>query len=59
MTNFQVYKKVLSFSLLMFVVNLLALAIMAGLTTAGFFIANLGGVPLVGLLIGFILCNTS
>ena len=55
MTNFQVYKKVLSFSLLMFVVNLLALAIMAGLTTAGFFIANLGGVPLVGLLIGFIL----
>ena len=38
MTNFQVYRKTLSFSLLMFLVDLLVLAVIGGFATAGFFI---------------------
>ena len=40
MTNFQVYKKVLSFSLLHFAVDLLAFFVLAGCASAGFFIFN-------------------
>ena len=56
MTNFQVYKKTLSFSFLMFAVGLLGMAIVAGCSTAGFFIAD--NTPssraLIGLAIGFV-----
>ena len=52
MTNFQVYRKTLSFSLIMFLTDLLALAVFLGCCTAGFFIFK--SMPLIGLLIGFI-----
>lgn len=57
MTNFQVYKKVLPFSLLMFAVDLFALLVLAGASGAGFLIANKmdGSHGLVGLIIGFII----
>ena len=60
MTNFQVYRKTLSFSLLSFAVDLLALVALLGLTAGGFFIAyaatNQDAVSaIVGLIIGFIL----
>ena len=62
MTNFQVYKKTLSFSLLDFAVGLLDLALIIGLSVAGFFIGQKGtgeyseliGLG-VGLLIGLII----
>ncbi len=64
MTNFQVYRKTLSFSLLMFLVDLLILVVIGGGATAGFFIGfnavsasgdaqSVAGI--VGLLIGFII----
>lgn len=56
MTNFQVYRKTLSFSLVEFLVGLVMIAIVAGTTTAGFFIANKStDKALVGMLIGFVL----
>ena len=56
MTNFQVYKKVLSFSLVHFAVDLLAFIVFAGCCTAGFFIGNNGmdSHALIGLAIGAI-----
>ena len=54
MTNFQVYKKTLPFSLVMFLVSLLSLLILAGTMTAGYFIAEKMGHSLVGLAIGFV-----
>ena len=58
MTNFQVYKKTLSFSLLMFVVGLIVMVIIALTCTAGFFIgqnidADIGAI--IGLIIGLII----
>lgn len=60
MTNFQVYRKTLSFSLLSFAVDILALIALAGLTVAGFFVAFLATnhepvASLIGLFVGFIL----
>ena len=53
MTNFQVYKKVLSFSLLHFVVGLMGIIVLAGCATAGFFIFNNSNDhALIGLAIG-------
>ena len=55
MTNFQVYKKTLSFSLLSFLVDLIVLAIIAGLATAGFFLFNESNdMAIVGLVIGLV-----
>lgn len=55
MTNFQVYKKTLPFSLVMFLVGLAELALFAGCCTAGYFIANkINDMALVGLIIGFV-----
>ncbi len=59
MTNFQVYKKVLSFSLLNFAVGILSLAQFIGFCTLGFIIgmeaSSDGAIALLGLGIGFIL----
>ena len=55
MTNFQVYRKTLSFSFVMFLVDLVALAALVGCATAGFFIANSStSRALIGLGIGFV-----
>ena len=54
MTNFQVYKKTLSFSFLSTVVNLFALAALGGCTAGGFIIADkYFDRALIGLAIGF------
>ena len=55
MTNFQVYKKTLPFSLLQFLIGLLEIAALAGLCTIGFFIGNNSSSKnaLIGLGIGF------
>lgn len=52
MTNFQVYRKTLSFSFVMFLTELLALLVFLGCCVAGFFIFT--SMPLIGLLIGFV-----
>ena len=54
MTNFQVYKKTLPFSFLQFLVDMLALAVVLGASTIGFFIMNSADLALVGLLVGLI-----
>ena len=57
MTNFQVYKKTLGFSFIRILVGLCSFAILAGLTVAGFFIAdgNFDSRGLIGALIGFLI----
>lgn len=55
MTNFEIYKKTLPFSLVMFLVGIVSLIIMAGSATAGYFIAENMGHALVGLAIGFLI----
>ena len=50
MTNFQVYKKTLPFSLVMFLVSILSLFVLVGAMTAGYFIGEL-----IGLAIGFVI----
>ena len=57
MTNFQVYKKVLSFSLLQFVVDLAVLAVIAGLAVAGFFMFNNteSSRAIIGMVIGLVI----
>ncbi|MBP5574628.1 MAG: hypothetical protein J6X50_02655 [Bacilli bacterium] len=56
MTNFQVYKKTLSFSLLEFLVGLLSLVIALGIASAGFFIFNSSiDKALIGLAIGLLI----
>ena len=54
MTNFQVYKKTLSFSFVGFLVDLLVLLLIAGLATAGFFLLKDqgDGMGILGLVIG-------
>lgn len=54
MTNFQIYRKTLPFSLVTFLVDILAVVILIGLSVAGFFIAP-AGQPLIGVLIGLVL----
>ena len=54
MSNFQVYRKILSFSLVMFLVDLLALGALIGASLAGFFIGDQLGSALLGLPIGFL-----
>ena len=54
MSNFQVYRKILSFSLVMFLVDLLALVALIGASLAGFLIGNQFGSALIGLPIGFL-----
>ena len=57
MTNFQVYKKTLSFSLINFLVGLGSLVILAGFTVLGFIITKNPPIDngVIGLIIGFIL----
>ncbi len=56
MTNFQVYRKTLSFSFVEFLASLLGLFIVAGSATAGFFIANnFNDMAIVGLVLGLII----
>ncbi len=56
MTNFQVYRKTLSFSLLSFVVEIGAFLVLIGTSAAGFFIANSStDAALIGLLVGFVI----
>ena len=58
MSNFQVYKKTLPFSLFSFLFDLLGFLVVVGLATAGFFIfANGGdaGMGILGLILGLIL----
>lgn len=56
MTNFQVYKKTLSFSFAQFFLDLFVLILVAGLATGGFFLFNKegsdAGMGIVGLLVG-------
>ena len=56
MSNFQVYKKTLSFSLVQFVLDLFVLLLVAGLATGGFFLFNKegsdAGMGIVGLAVG-------
>lgn len=58
MTNFQVYKKTLSYSLVMFGLSLLALAILAGIMSGGYFLFDkylkTDGDGLIGLAVGFV-----
>ncbi len=56
MTNFEVYKKTLSFSFVKFALDMVNLLIVVGFATAGFFIMNKGtDRALIGLVIGLIL----
>ena len=56
MTNFQVYKKTLSFSLVKFAVDLLCLAVVVGAATAGFFMFDKStDKAIIGLIIGLII----
>ena len=55
MTNFQVYKKTLPFSLVMFLVSIVSLLIMAGTGTAGYFMMESAGHALAGLIVGFVI----
>ena len=56
MTNFQVYRKTLSFSLVKFLVDILVIAIVAGCAAAGFFIFNQStDKALIGLVFGLLL----
>ena len=57
MTNFQVYKKVLSFSLLQFVVDLAVLAVIAGLAVGGFFIFDntASSRAIIGMVVGLVI----
>ena len=57
MTNFQVYKKVLSFSLLQFVVDLTVLILIAGLAVGGFFIFDntASSKAIIGMIVGLVI----
>ena len=56
MTNFQVYKKVLSFSLLHFAVDLIAFFVLAGCASGGYFIMdNSTDRAFIGLAIGAVI----
>ena len=56
MTNFQVYKKTLSFSLISFLVDLLVLVALFGIATAGFFIGEkINDKGIIGLVIGILI----
>ena len=53
MTNFQVYRKTLSFSLLMFAIDILKLLVVGGCGTLGFVIFNsFSDMAILGLVIG-------
>ena len=56
MTNFQVYKKTIAFSFLMFAIELGAFILLAGLTVGGFFMFQaLKANGIVGLIIGLVI----
>lgn len=56
MTNFQVYRKTLLFSIVEFLIGLVALAILVGCCTAGFFIMNNStDKAIIGLVIGLVI----
>ncbi len=56
MTNFQVYRKTLSFSLVMFLVDILELALVVGCATAGFFMFQSSSEQaLIGLAVGLVI----
>ncbi len=56
MTNFQVYKKTLSFSLVGFLIDILALILWGALATLGFVIGNkMNDKGIIGLLIGVVI----
>ena len=54
MSNFQVYRKILSFSLVEFLLGVLALAAMGGLAVLGYVIADPSGAGPIGAVLGFI-----
>ena len=58
MTNFQVYRKILAYSPVIFLVDLLGFALMIGCCFAGFAIGNAvdpnSGAAIIGLIIGFL-----
>ena len=56
MSNFQVYRKTLLFSLVIFLVDLLALALLVGTSAAGFALFNKStDKALIGLAVGFLI----
>ena len=57
MTNFQVYKKILSFSFLQFVVDLAVLALIGGLAVGGFFMFDrtASSRAIIGMVIGLVI----
>ena len=56
MTNFEVYKKTLKFSIVSFLVGLLQLAIVIGAAVAGFFMMDKAtDKALIGLVVGFLI----
>ena len=56
MTNFQVYRKTLSFSLVNFLIGLVELAILVGACIAGFYLMNTtNDRALIGLVIGLVI----
>lgn len=56
MTNFQVYRKTLPFSLLRFLVDIASLIILIGSAVAGFFIANQStSKALIGMIVGLVI----
>ena len=55
MTNYQVYKKTLSFSLVLFCIDVLSLVVVAGLAVVGFFALDKStDKAIIGLIIGLI-----
>ena len=55
MSNFQVYKKTLSFSLVNFLVDLLSLFIVLGAATGGFFLFDKStDKAIIGLAVGLV-----
>jgi hypothetical protein len=55
MTNFQVYKKTLSYSLVSFAVGLVELVVFAGIVVGSFFIFNIWNLGEIGLPVGLLL----
>ena len=56
MSNFQVYRKTLVFSFIMFLIDIIAMFVVAGAATIGFFVMNRSNdMAIVGLVIGLII----
>lgn len=56
MSNFQVYRKTLVFSLIMFLIDIIAMFVVAGSATIGFFVMNNSNDrAIIGLIIGLVI----